>query len=55
MGVVVVIEFKEDRELWREVPVRLRLGDQDLLGWEDDPYRPLPLVLTAFWGLIVLR
>jgi hypothetical protein len=55
---VVILEFKQQGELWREQPIRLRVGEAEVLGWNSapgGPFRPLPLVRTAFMGLVALR
>jgi hypothetical protein len=56
---MIVLDFAEDRDLWREVPVRLRLGDVEILGWDGDEagdaFMLLPLVPFAVEGLLALR
>ena len=68
---MVLVDFDEHSllakrtgiSLWEadaEVPVRLRINEVDLLGWEDGWDRetvgvPMSVITLAWWGLVALK
>jgi len=53
---MILLEFEEGPTLESEAPIRLRIGEDEILGWDEETaFMRLPLIPTAFEGLVVLR